>query len=1088
MKKNKRSIKSLVTSISVGLLVLLTSNQAQAALAGDVVDPQDPSKALICHVPDGNPENAQTLSISPSAIAGHDIHPGDYDGVCAQTDPGVTVIPAVECQAQLGYNLRFNFANPVLEAGTAGSSAVGTTYRFPGVTTGVDALVEITQNQNAKLVQIDVPSLEEDPVNGTGLKWAFQPQVQPISKLAGEYYIDFKITFVDAGTTTATSATLSSNFLANAVDVDGDGSGDDSSNLREFVALADFYQYFTEQPTHLDISPSTLGVAGQRFISRTDRNLPGITPFNTVAVPYASEHVASAKYDGINEFNYRAGVKLDAEYIDIYDERLFSLFFNCVEFDNPNVLYDLGDAPASYGEAKHAISDTVAVPSLYLGSVYPDSEIDLTTKKAKKAVPGYADDEVDEDDEDGVSSFPALRVNDTAYTIPAANITLVNNLASDAYLYGFIDFNRDGDFEDSGEMVKISVPAGANAPSADLSWSGLSGLTMGNTFARFRLSTNPSLSATGIAGDGEVEDYPLAIEDNLCSVFTGEVSEAGLPITSILKAAEKLFLPSKSTAANEGHLRAYTINSSGVASTTVDWDAATLMNATKRKAAFYSSDASGNITLFDSLDNAAFSSDPATVKSTIFAASLGSISRGNSLDIISNNRNTALYLYETAYRTFYAGTVSSRDKRVLTTSDDGFLYAFDYDTGELSWAWMPRSLVTELADASYQSKQLMAGSLQILDLKDNTGNYATYIIGSYKHGLGHFVLKLDADGNPDTLVWDDDQSGTYATSANNGEMEFFRDDNGLVHAIYVLNTSAGTSRLVIKSLVDVSADLDIDLNYKATSTPFIMQDYGKSNAPAKKTLYLGTDTGDIHAVKVLTAGGVLESATNIKTGLEDAAVTSTDDNPTDDVIYIGSSIAAKDNRYYLSAQTPTRLTVFMYDSVAKIWKKKWTSYVSGAGTWNDSGTYTADNSGVPADQGGFFITPPTTGIQSLPTDASITGKAVIVGDTVVLPLTVLPASSANCYGQAMYYLYSLTNGHFPNKTFFKVDRSAIDSNIALGYGEAHKLTITDLSGKDQLLAYGLSDQKLDKTVGLAEPFVIKDPVATGIRGWKEIGR
>ncbi len=144
-------------------------------------------------------------------------------------------------------------------------------------------------------------------------------------------------------------------------------------------------------------------------------------------------------------------------------------------------------------------------------------------------------------------------------------------------------------------------------------------------------------------------------------------------------------------------------------------------------------------------------------------------------------------------------------------------------------------------------------------------------------------------------------------------------------------------------------------------------------------------------------------------------------------------------------------------------------------------------SGVPTDKGGFDIVPPT-GIQSLPVDATLTAKAVIVGDSVVLPLSVLPAGSSACYGKAYYYLYSLSDGKFPSQTFYNNDGTEIVTDIALGYGEARQLTITDMAGTNKLLGYGIADKKPDLTSGIATSFVIKDPVAVGIRAWKEIGR
>lgn len=53
----------------------------------DVEDEEEGEKAVICHVPPGNPENAHTLSISPDDVQVHLDH-GDTEGACAQDAGG----------------------------------------------------------------------------------------------------------------------------------------------------------------------------------------------------------------------------------------------------------------------------------------------------------------------------------------------------------------------------------------------------------------------------------------------------------------------------------------------------------------------------------------------------------------------------------------------------------------------------------------------------------------------------------------------------------------------------------------------------------------------------------------------------------------------------------------------------------------------------------------------------------------------------------------------------------------------------------------------------------------------------------------
>jgi Dockerin type I domain/GEVED domain len=76
-------------------------------------------------------------------------------------------------------------------------------------------------------------------------------------------------------------------------------------------------------------------------------------------------------------------------------------------------------------------------------------------------------------------------------------------------LDAWIDFNRDGDWDDAGEQIftRASLNAGANT----LPFTTIASAAVGNTFARFRLSSAGSLLPKGAAADGEVEDYFFTI-------------------------------------------------------------------------------------------------------------------------------------------------------------------------------------------------------------------------------------------------------------------------------------------------------------------------------------------------------------------------------------------------------------------------------------------------------------------------------------------------------------------------------------------------------------------------------------------------
>ena len=118
------------------------------------------------------------------------------------------------------------------------------------------------------------------------------------------------------------------------------------------------------------------------------------------------------------------------------------------------------------------------------------------------------------DDEDGVV-LPGLTVSATAAATASLEIDLQNADATSNYLDAWIDFNRDGDWDDSGEQVFASYDLGTSSGTQSLTFTvpqNTGGnIVYGTSYARFRLSTTGGLLPTGLAGDGEVEDYPVVV-------------------------------------------------------------------------------------------------------------------------------------------------------------------------------------------------------------------------------------------------------------------------------------------------------------------------------------------------------------------------------------------------------------------------------------------------------------------------------------------------------------------------------------------------------------------------------------------------
>ncbi len=637
------------------------------------------------------------------------------------------------------------------------------------------------------------------------------------------------------------------------------------------------------------------------------------------------------------------------------------------------------------------------------------------------------------------------------------------------------DTNNDGAVDNADNLIGIassdtngnysfgSLSSGDYLVQVDNTDSSLaSGLALGGT--------NP-LDVTINSSHVADKDFPFDLSG--CSGLTGTIN-AGLASNLQIKNTDKIFLGSTTISTETGHLKAYVVDASGTPATDASWDAADQMTADERQARLYSSDASGDKVAFYSLDDAAFDTNGLptviTIKDTIKAAVLGALSSDSNLTLIDDNKDVFSYLNDASYRTFVSSAETSRSnrtKRVLATSDDGFLYAFNQSDGDLGWGWMPRSLVENLKyPATFNDNHYMQGEIDVLDLK-HSSSYRSYIVGSYKQGLGQYVLRLsnDTSSNLDSVIWDIDHSATETSVPNNGKRAYFKDGNDTSYAAYITNgASANSSILHIRSLTSSTTRV-IPLDFNATSTAFITTDISSTTA---KSIYLGDALGNIYTASLLDTNQALESAGNIQTDINGSAITALNTSDSTAVTFIGRSKSSTDNSFYLRAQSKDRLTLFKYDTSTSSWVRKWTTYVGGGNKWNNGSSSVTDAE-----------------IQALPSGAQITDNAFVVANSIVLPITLEPVSG-QCEGLAYYYLYQINDGHFPANTFFSTSGSAITNTVALGKGNAKKLKFANLLGSAKMMGYGMAKQAASGNAGVGTQIIINDPVATGVRSWREL--
>jgi VCBS repeat-containing protein len=168
---------------------------------------------------------------------------------------------------------------------------------------------------------------------------------------------------------------------------------------------------------------------------------------------------------------------------------------------------DFGDAPAPYPTLLSDDGARHVATGPTLGS-QRDAESD-----GQPSSPANGDG----GDEDGVTFGPIM-----VGQLDAGVTVNVQNAPAGAKLDAWIDFNGDGNWGGAGEQIfdSHSVGNGNNALFFDVpSWA-----ADGNTYVRFRLSTEGNLGVVGPAGDGEVEDYLLTINPPAAAsgVFVGQ--------------------------------------------------------------------------------------------------------------------------------------------------------------------------------------------------------------------------------------------------------------------------------------------------------------------------------------------------------------------------------------------------------------------------------------------------------------------------------------------------------------------------------------------------------------------------------------
>ncbi|MCP4708444.1 MAG: hypothetical protein GY869_07460, partial [Planctomycetes bacterium] len=174
---------------------------------------------------------------------------------------------------------------------------------------------------------------------------------------------------------------------------------------------------------------------------------------------------------------------------------------------------DFGDAPDPYPTL---LADDGAVHLASIDDFFLGEKIDFESD-------GFPDEDALGDDEDDGLDFPSNEDPDedgitfTDLLVPGTNASIdvladvpsVIEIGVGAKLDAWIDWNADGDWDDTGEQIFTNelIVDGNNT----LQFAVPASAITGQTFARFRLSSEGDLDPDGVSNSGEIEDYLVSV-------------------------------------------------------------------------------------------------------------------------------------------------------------------------------------------------------------------------------------------------------------------------------------------------------------------------------------------------------------------------------------------------------------------------------------------------------------------------------------------------------------------------------------------------------------------------------------------------
>ncbi|AMQ55123.1 DUF7507 domain-containing protein [Algoriphagus sanaruensis] len=407
-----------------------------------------------------------------------------------------------------------SFQNPTYLGNPNGGSGAnlnpGASYRFSNVVTlpggtVVDAIVTIEDEVRSKISAFD----DTD----SGYPTALQPILSGdgSTRRDNNGWATFRYEFVLSGTSTPVTIP---NFTAYLIDIDGD------SNFHEFQAVSagngslGNISFGNGAEDNLDelSEPAPFGTRYQDNTGSSAESGGNPIPTNVF------ERIVKVDFVNIQTFRWRFGLRYRRS--EAQNSRYFSFYVSCID-DFQVGAADYGDAPASYGTPSHTTPSNVSPSNITprFGAIVDRENGSFPSVNADGDDLNSDDPSSTEDDEDGISFSGSFDANQ--------NKTITVNTRGTGQINAWIDWNRDGDFNDAGEQIVTNQAVSGTSTNTQLQIPVPCDAVPGDSYMRFRINTAGGLGPDGGALNGEVEDYKITIASTIVPItFTDQPDPA----------------------------------------------------------------------------------------------------------------------------------------------------------------------------------------------------------------------------------------------------------------------------------------------------------------------------------------------------------------------------------------------------------------------------------------------------------------------------------------------------------------------------------------------------------------------------------